>query len=238
MASGYPKEISVGFAGIPNNIDAAFVWSGNGKTYFFKGDQYWRFDSRADPPVSNRYPKPLKNWVGLPNSVDAAFRWQNGLTYFFKGSKYYRFNDAEFEVDSKAKPPFPRQTSVWWFDCKSAQANPLGLSSDLRASIYVGNNSASASAHPQPHASTEEPMTISPAGYSSHPLSVVDKEALRDVEFVSSPVLAGHSNSGEFYKTHEANEYAHSYASHLHQWSNWQLMFAATLVTLFRILAL
>lgn len=100
MASGYPKEISVGFAGIPNNVDAAFVWSGNGKTYFFKGDQYWRFDSRSDPPVGTRYPKPIKNWAGLPNSVDAAFRWQNGLTYFFKDNKYYRFNDADFEVSN------------------------------------------------------------------------------------------------------------------------------------------
>lgn len=125
MGNGYPKEISVGFAGIPNDIDTAFVWSGNGKTYIFKGmsdhrlpdehcthsltlsisqiahstgDQYWRFDSKSDPPVSNRYPKPIKNWVGLPSSVDAAFKWENGLTYFFKGTQYYRFNDGDFEV--------------------------------------------------------------------------------------------------------------------------------------------
>lgn len=38
MDPGYPKNISLGFAGIPDDIDAAFVWSGNGKTYFFKGN--------------------------------------------------------------------------------------------------------------------------------------------------------------------------------------------------------
>lgn len=38
MDKGYPKLISTGFAGIPDNVDASFVWGGNGKTYFFKGD--------------------------------------------------------------------------------------------------------------------------------------------------------------------------------------------------------
>ena len=37
LDSGYPKELSEGFAGVPDNIDAALVWSGNGKIYFFKG---------------------------------------------------------------------------------------------------------------------------------------------------------------------------------------------------------
>jgi matrix metalloproteinase-14 (membrane-inserted) len=41
MDSGYPKSISDGFQGIPNSIDAAFVWSGNGKIYFFKGQSHF-----------------------------------------------------------------------------------------------------------------------------------------------------------------------------------------------------
>ena len=120
MDTGYPKLLERGFEGIPDMLDAAFVWSGNGKTYFFKGDQYWRYDSNNDPPVSDRYPRPITNWNGLPmDGVDAAFQWENSRTYFFKGDKYYRFNDISFEVDS-GDPPYPRSTSVWWFDCKSA----------------------------------------------------------------------------------------------------------------------
>jgi len=98
MDAGYPKSISDGFSGIPANIDTAFVWGGNGKIYFFQGDQYWRFDPARTPPVSFGYPKPISNWNGIPNNLDAALKYSNGYTYFFKGSKYWRFNDRSFSV--------------------------------------------------------------------------------------------------------------------------------------------
>jgi matrix metalloproteinase-14 (membrane-inserted) len=45
---GYPKLISKGFAGIPDNIDAVFTWSGNSKTYFIKGKNHLEFLGMAE----------------------------------------------------------------------------------------------------------------------------------------------------------------------------------------------
>lgn len=98
MDGDYPKEISEGFTGIPDHLDAAMVWGGNGKIYFYKGSKFWRFDPLKRPPVKSSYPKPISNWEGLPNSLDAALQYTNGYTYFFKGDKYYRFNDRTFAV--------------------------------------------------------------------------------------------------------------------------------------------
>ena len=37
VAAGYPKRILDGWPGLPSNIDAAVTWTGNSRTYFFKG---------------------------------------------------------------------------------------------------------------------------------------------------------------------------------------------------------
>ena len=100
--AGYPKPISAGFPGVPNNVDAVFKWAANGKMYFFKGSQYWRFESKLESTgqagVSDKYPRPIAVWKGVPNNIDSVVTYENKRTYFFKGNTYYRFDDTGFKV--------------------------------------------------------------------------------------------------------------------------------------------
>jgi matrix metalloproteinase-14 (membrane-inserted) len=51
MERGFPQDMSNGFPGIPNNVDAVFVWGGNGKLYFIKDEFFWKFDHSTKPYV-------------------------------------------------------------------------------------------------------------------------------------------------------------------------------------------
>lgn len=103
----FPAAISNIFPGLPNDIDASVFWDNVGKTYFFKGSQYWRF---SDTTLDSGYPRSISVWNGVPNNLDAAFVWSgNGRTYFIKGNQYYRYNSYSGRVDSG----YPRPLSVW-----------------------------------------------------------------------------------------------------------------------------
>ena len=45
--------IKLRFQGLPNNIDAAVTWTDTKKTYFFKGNNYWKFDNQE--PASGEW---------------------------------------------------------------------------------------------------------------------------------------------------------------------------------------
>jgi hypothetical protein len=52
-------------------VDAA-VYSDDRKSYIFKGDYYWEFDSSSG--ISQEFGEPIKNsWIDLPTPIDAAF---------------------------------------------------------------------------------------------------------------------------------------------------------------------
>lgn len=91
-------------------MDAVFTWKRNSKTYFFKGDQYWRFYGGR---IDYGYPKSISVWKGLPSKIDAAFKWRNGRSYFFVGGKYYRFDDWNIQVEAG----FPKSIAIKWMGC-------------------------------------------------------------------------------------------------------------------------
>ena len=68
-----------------NRISAAFIWPGNGRTYLFVGEQYYRYNERSGY-IDMNYPRDIVGaWNGIPANVDAVFVWRNKATYFFKG---------------------------------------------------------------------------------------------------------------------------------------------------------
>ena len=61
-----PRDISK--YGLPSDLqnpDAAFVWAGNKKTYFFKGINYWRYNEK-NAAVDAGYPRPISVWGKKP----------------------------------------------------------------------------------------------------------------------------------------------------------------------------
>jgi len=127
---GYPKPINgETWPGVPwtDGIDAAVNW-GNGKAYFFRGNQYVRYDIKADR-VDPGYPKPIngETWPGVPwmDGIDAAVNWGNGKAYFFRGNQYVRYDIKADRVDPGYPKPINGETwpGVPWMDGIDAAAN-------------------------------------------------------------------------------------------------------------------
>ena len=55
------RSISDDWPGLPDDLDAAVTWPNNKATYFFKGDQYWKFVNK----------KPERNY---PRSISRGFK--------------------------------------------------------------------------------------------------------------------------------------------------------------------
>ncbi|XP_041808829.1 vitronectin b [Chelmon rostratus] len=92
---GYPKLIQDVW-GITGPIDAAFTRINcQGKSYIFKGNQYWRFEGDV---LDEDYPRDISvGFDGIPEGVDAAFAIPapshrgKEKAYFFKGDKYHQY---------------------------------------------------------------------------------------------------------------------------------------------------
>ena len=116
---GYPAPIAENWpgmdaAGFADGIEAA-VSLGNGDIYFFRGDQYVRYDVAQDV-VAPDYPKPIGgNWPGMEEAgcaggIDAAVSYNAEKAYFFRGDQYVRYDIAGDTVD----PDYPQSIAANW----------------------------------------------------------------------------------------------------------------------------
>ncbi|NXU80222.1 MMP27 protein, partial [Oreotrochilus melanogaster] len=107
---GYPKNINtLGFPKGVKKIDAAVCNKNTGKTDFFIGDKYWRFDENRQS-MEKGYPRhTVDGFPGISQKVDAVFQ-QEGFFYFFHGSK-------QWEFDPMAKKVIREMKSNSWFNC-------------------------------------------------------------------------------------------------------------------------
>jgi Hemopexin/Astacin (Peptidase family M12A) len=133
---GYPLPIAGNWPGFPPTfaagVNAAVVWT-NGKAYFFKGNQYIRYDIAADK-VDSGYPLPIAgHWAGLwTDNMDAGVVWPNGKAYFFKGPQYMRYDIATDKADSG----YPRAIQGSW------GGFPASFAAGVNAAVVWNNGKA------------------------------------------------------------------------------------------------
>ncbi|XP_066253558.1 matrix metalloproteinase-2-like [Euwallacea similis] len=144
LVPGYPKSLlDLGLPSSVRKIDGAMIWGFNGKTYFFTGSDYYRFDDE-EQEVEKDYPRSIDYmWKGIGSNIDAVFQWKDGKTYFFKGKGFWKFDDIHMRVEhyeQKASAPV-------WMGCKQDyEHNHLNqklpyVTADSRASSgLIGTN--------------------------------------------------------------------------------------------------
>lgn len=79
--SGYPHSlVELGTSLPQDGIDTAVRWESVAKTYFFKGNQYWRYNEEKRT-VDTGYPRSISVWKGIPEAPQGAFVSREGSEY-------------------------------------------------------------------------------------------------------------------------------------------------------------
>lgn len=115
---GYPKTIGSYWPGLravgfDSGIDAVLWWDEK-TAYFFKGNQYVRYNLETDK-ADEGYPKTIGSYwagfkeAGFGSDIDAFIRWDAEWAYAFKGDQYIRFHVPTDKTDQA-----PRKSTSYW----------------------------------------------------------------------------------------------------------------------------
>ena len=92
----------------PTKVDACLSKDDDGKKglYFFKTNEYWRYNFKDKSVHSNDPRKINQKWRNLPNNLDAAVYFPTqGYVLFFKGKLVYRYSPIDDQVESGYPKP-------------------------------------------------------------------------------------------------------------------------------------
>ncbi|KAK2866003.1 hypothetical protein Q7C36_002059 [Tachysurus vachellii] len=127
---GYPRPLSdwgmrKKDGRVPERVDAAFVWSHNGHTYLFSGEEFWRFtenQGQAVPHPDADYPRSTALWKGVPSVPDDIMSWGKAQdTYFFKDNSYWVLKAGEMDQDTVTT----KSTATDWMFCPTLSPTPV-----------------------------------------------------------------------------------------------------------------
>ncbi|XP_068107761.1 matrix metalloproteinase-18-like [Hyperolius riggenbachi] len=135
----HPQLISSKWKELPASIDAAVrlqnpVAEQDGKIFFFKGNQYWKYDNNKLEPG---YPKQMnEGFPGVPSNVDAAFTQpaivakggkviRDERIFFIKGKKYFLYDSANGNSTS------PQSLENDWVGVKLPITAALSLKNEM-----------------------------------------------------------------------------------------------------------
>ncbi|XP_011051439.1 PREDICTED: matrix metalloproteinase-15-like [Acromyrmex echinatior] len=138
LEPGYPKPLT--YLGLPaslEKIDGAMVWGHNGRTYFFSGSMYWRFDESVNY-VELDYPRDMSMFAGVGNDIDAVFQWKNGKTYFFKGKGFWEFDDLRMRVAHEKQ----KLSAPVWMGCSPPEVETNDIETNLPRKSSIVSASA------------------------------------------------------------------------------------------------
>jgi Hemopexin len=108
----------------------------NGKTYFFCGGKYRRFDFDKDR-VDKIGVVGRDGWEGIwDDGMDAATMHPNGRAYFFKGDKYRRFDFNADKVDKEGRIGIDGWSGLWASGLSAAMLHPNGKAYFFRGNRY------------------------------------------------------------------------------------------------------